>query len=394
MIVDRWYRALTGRVRFQAEGGFALRLPGECARAGIWLENLTLTPLGFIAEVRPSDYKRIARLAKKTRTRVHLLEKHGLGLWWFHHRERRWFFLGLAAGLALIVLWGRFLWVIDIDGELEHYTEADLRVQLASFGLREGAVTAELDPGWIEREMMIANDDLAFIAVNFRGSLAEVIVRQRERAEPEPGTGGRPANVVSLYDGVVRSVEVTSGSPQVEVGDTVRAGDLLISAIVETQNGVSTVHQASGRVLIEHEAYLSTAVPLAEEVLVPTGERRVCRSLTLFGMELPLSFGSPAGPYLLTAREKQLSAFGVPLPVQLTVREYRLAERTERHHTEAEAEALAEEALQALEAEQFSDAEILERVPSGRLEGDTFLLTARYLLLEDAALERSFEVSP
>ncbi len=111
-------------------------------------------------------------------------------------------------------------------------------------------------------------------------------------------------------------------------------------------------------------------------------------------MELPLSFGSPAGPYLLTAREKQLSAFGVPLPVQLTVREYRLAERTERHHTEAEAEALAEEALQALEAEQFSDAEILERVPSGRLEGDTFLLTARYLLLEDAALERSFEVSP
>ena len=30
----------------------------------------------------------------------------------------------------------------------------------------------------------------------------------------------------------------------------------------------------------------------------------------------------------------------------------------------------------------------------GRLEGDTFLLTARYLLLEDAALERSFEVSP
>ena len=44
--------------------------------------------------------------------------------------------------------------------------------------------------------------------------------------------------------------------------------------------------------------------------------------------------------------------------------------------------------------QQFSDAEILERVPSGRLEGDTFLLTARYLLLEDAALERSFEVSP
>ena len=394
MIVDRWYRFLTGRASFRAEGGFALRLPGECARAGIWLENLSPTPLGFTAEVPLSDYKRVARLAKKSRTRVRLLNKQGLGLWWFHHREKRWFFIGLAAALALIVLCGRFLWVIDIDGELEHYTEAELRAQLASFGLREGAVTAKLDPGWIEREMMIANDDLAFIAVNLRGSSAEVIVRQRERAEPAPGTGGRPANVVSLYDGVVRSIEVTSGSPQVEVGDTVCAGDLLIGAIVETQNGVSTIHQASGRVLIEHEAYLSAAVPLTEEVLVPTGEHRISRSLTLFGMELPLFFGAPEGPYLLAAREKQLSAFGMPLPVRLTVREYRLAERVERRRTEAEAEALAEEALRTLESEQFSGAEILERVPSGRLEGDTFLLSARYLLLEDAALERPLEVSP
>ena len=34
MIVDRWYRALTGRVRFQAEGGFALRLVCLAVGAG------------------------------------------------------------------------------------------------------------------------------------------------------------------------------------------------------------------------------------------------------------------------------------------------------------------------------------------------------------------------
>lgn len=69
---------------------------------------------------------------------------------------------------------------------------------------------------------------------------------------------------MSLYDGVVRSIEVYSGTPQVKVGDTVCAGDLLIGAIVETTNGRSSVKQASGRVMIEHEEDLAVAVPLTE----------------------------------------------------------------------------------------------------------------------------------
>ena len=219
-----------------------------------------------------------------------------------------------------------------------------------------------------------------------------MIVRPRARAEPAPGTGGQPANVVSLYDGVVRSVEVYAGIPKVQVGDTVRAGDLLIGAIVETANGRSSIKQAAGRVKVEHEETLSAAVPLTEQQLRPTGEVRWVRSLVFCGLEIPLG-PSPSGEVRTEIQERQLTAFGTPLPVVLRLQKHHLLQEQEVIRTEAEAAALAEKKLTELEQTQLGQAEIRERVLTGRTEGNTFLVEAHYLVLEDAALERQFEVN-
>lgn len=390
MKMDQLYRRFRGTVRFTAEGGHALRMPGLLAADGIPLYGVTPTDLGFEAEIAAEHYRKAAKAARRTGTRIRLREKHGISFWLFQNRKRRGLFAGILAAVLVMAFLSRFLWVVRIDGTLEHYTEAQLREQLREYGLREGTLVSELDAASIEQSMMIANDDLAFIAVNLRGSTAEVIVRPRTRIEEEPGTGGQPANVVSLYDGVVRSIEVYSGTPQVKVGDTVCAGDLLIGAIVETTNGRSSVKQASGRVMIEHEEDLAVAVPLTEQMLLPTGEVRQVRSLEFCGLEIPLG-SDPVGETRTETREHRLTAFGTPLPVVLIVREHSLLEEQEVTHTEAEAEALAEQQLAELEQTQLGQAEVLERVLTGTVDGNVFLLRGHYLVLEDAALERQFE---
>ena len=208
MKMDQLYRRFRGTVRFTAEGGHALRMPGLLAADGIPLYGVTPTDLGFEAEIAAEHYRKAAKAARRTGTRIRLREKHGISFWLFRNRKRRGLFAGILAAVLVMAFLSRFLWVVRIDGTLEHYTEAQLREQLREYGLREGTLVSELDAASIEQSMMIANDDLAFIAVNLRGSTAEVIVRPRTRIEEEPGTGGQPANVVSLYDGVVRSIEV------------------------------------------------------------------------------------------------------------------------------------------------------------------------------------------
>ena len=70
-----------------------------------------------------------------------------------------------------------------------------------------------------------------------------------------------------------------------------------------------------------------------------------------------------------------------------------LLEEQEVTRTEAEAEALAEQQLAELEQTQLGQAEVLERVLTGTVDGNVFLLRGHYLVLEDAALERQFEVN-
>ena len=59
----------------------------------------------------------------------------------------------------------------------------------------------------------------------------------------------------------------------------------------------------------------------------------------------------------------------------------------------AAAAALAEQQLAELEQTQLGQAEVLERVLTGTVDGNVFLLRGHYLVLEDAALERQFEVN-
>ncbi len=394
MGLNRIYRNTSGMVRFSAAGGHALRMLPLCAQNGIILRDIKATDLGFEASVRIPDYRKVAGYARKTGTKLHILEKRGWQIWLFQNRRRYGLFAGLLAAAGLLYALSRFIWIIEISGTLENFSSWEIKEQLRQFGLYEGVLASSLTAEDIERGMMVYNDDLAFIAVNIRGSAVEVIVRQRTRTPSKEHDDSTPANVVSLYDGVVRSIEVYTGRGQVQAGDTVRAGDLLISAVAETQNGRSALKHATGKVLIEHEADLSVAVPLNEPIMVPTGGSKTVRFLEVCGREFPvLPYSLGEQEYEVLEREKQLTAFGTALPVVLRTREYRFLTPGRLQRTEREAADLAEEKLLELESAQLSGAEILQRTLTGRVDGNSFLLTAHYLVLEDAALEKDFSIN-
>ena len=89
MKMDQLYRRFRGTVRFTAEGGHALRMPGLLAADGIPLYGVTPTELGFEAEIAAEHYRKAAKAARRTGTRIRLREKHGISFWLFQNRKRR-----------------------------------------------------------------------------------------------------------------------------------------------------------------------------------------------------------------------------------------------------------------------------------------------------------------
>ena len=117
MKMDQLYRRFRGTVRFTAEGGHALRMPGLLAADGIPLYGVTPTDLGFEAEIAAEHYRKAAKAARRTGTRIRLREKHGISFWLFQNRKRRGLFVGILAAVLVMAFLSRFLWVVRIDGK-------------------------------------------------------------------------------------------------------------------------------------------------------------------------------------------------------------------------------------------------------------------------------------
>ena len=109
MKMDQLYRRFRGTVRFTAEGGHALRMPGLLAADGIPLYGVTPTDLGFEAEIAAEHYRKAAKAARRTGTRIRLREKHGISFWLFQNRKRRGLFAGILAAVLVMAFLSRFV---------------------------------------------------------------------------------------------------------------------------------------------------------------------------------------------------------------------------------------------------------------------------------------------
>lgn len=393
MFIVRIIRYIRGYVRFRAQGGFAQRLISLCVNERVRLWDIKANDLGFEANTFARDYKRMPKLAKKTSTRVRVIQKCGLWYLAFQNRKRWGLMLGTVSFIALLSLLSLFVWTVEIEGCVT-IPEEQLRAQLSELGVREGVLHSSIEADTVQRSMLVQNEGLSWIAVNVEGSAVHIKVKERVYPPDKVHDHSRPANVVALYGGVVREIEVYTGQGVVQKGDTVAAGDLLISGIIEMQNGRTAIKRATGKVMVERSEILSTAVPLEQYVMAPEQSPVTRRSIELMGLNIPL-YISPAPSENVNVYEasKRIEVFGVRLPIAIKNTTYEKLTETKLVLTEEQARQQAERELVELEKTQLVGAEILEKNAAARLEDGVFLLECRYRICEDVGILKEFLIN-
>ena len=105
--------------------------------------------------------------------------------------------------------------------------------------------------------------DVVYLAVNVRGCTAHVQVVERTRP-PHLYRDSDVQNIVARRDGLVTEVTALDGAAAVSPGDTVTAGQLLISGAADSPRGVRLM-RATGTVRARTWYTLTVPVPLAAE---------------------------------------------------------------------------------------------------------------------------------
>lgn len=298
--------------------------------------------------------------------------------------------VGILLGICLLWLSGQYVWDIRVSGT-GTLSRREVLDTLASCGFSVGTPFRGFAADRLENRVLLADRRIAWISVNRRGTVAYVQVR--EAVYPPAQEQPTPANIVASRAGVIERVELTRGNLLVAAGQTVSAGQLLVSGLYDSRTvGVRAVcaeahifARTTRREVVEIPLRV-TARPLSGDAVAGTAVGTE-KYLIIFGKSIKFSKKTGNQGAVCDTIEQRLDltlvpGIGFPIAVR-TVWYIPTAEPVAYTRTPAEAEALAYLELSRRIAAIPGGAELLSRTVRPILTADAFILDVTMTCVED-----------
>lgn len=256
---------VSNQVRCLVTGEETLRFVNLCRNNGIELRHLVRRENAIQMEIDAENFKKLRPLVRKTHVKIHILNRHGPAFFFYRHKRRWWFLLGMTVFAGMIYILSLFVWQIDIDGNRK-YTDALILQALAQMDVKTGCRKSEIDLPEIEEELRIMYNEITWVSASITGTKLQIELREGdlkifgssgggqtgnvkrvENRENNPKTQNGesetdlPANLVADEDAIITNLVVRRGTVAVRYGDEVKKGDVLIEGKVYIYNEDETL---------------------------------------------------------------------------------------------------------------------------------------------------------
>ena len=256
---------VSNQVRCLVTGEENLRFVNLCRNNGIELRHLVRRENAIQMEIDAENFKKLRPLVRKTHVKIHILNRHGPAFFFYRHKRRWWFLLGMTVFAGIIYILSLFVWQIDIDGNRK-YTDALILQALAKMDVKTGCRKSEIDLPKIEEELRIMYNEITWVSASITGTKLQIELREGDLKISESSGGGKtgnvkrvenrennsktqngeretdlPANLVADEDAIITNLVVRRGTVAVRYGDEVKKGDVLIEGKVYIYNEDETL---------------------------------------------------------------------------------------------------------------------------------------------------------
>lgn len=185
------------------------------------------TPAGELQiTISYRDLARAEKLSLQAYCDVKLLSHWGLPKLLSKTLKRPVFILGLFIALFLSFFLQRYIWSVSVVGE-DPAMDRQITRLLQESGIRFGSSAVNLDSQAIKLNMLQKVPELSWLAVNRRGGKLTIMYLLRPREDETEQIS--PNHLVSSRDAVITEFTVLEGMRMIQLGDTVRKGQLLVS---------------------------------------------------------------------------------------------------------------------------------------------------------------------
>lgn len=245
-------------------------------------------------KVSRRDFAHLKSIIRKVSCHLEIVDKKGLPFIYWRLKKRKFLVGGATLGLVIIYILSSLIWTIEITGS-KNINEQLIIEQLHELGVRKGEFKSKFDLKNLENTLLLKNQELSYIHINFSGTKLKIELVEKE--DPPPTIDmDTPTNIIADRDGIIEKILVYGGKAVVREGDLVKKGDLLITGELsweEMQKGEELELDDTGRMLIHAWGDVIARTWYEIEVEAPSivknegsEERVIQRSLLIGGKEI------------------------------------------------------------------------------------------------------------
>lgn len=252
-------RDLSGDVRVKLTSADTAGALASISGAGIAVCDVVMdSEIAVRFTLSRRDWRRAAAIADRRGDKLRVVGRQGI--YWDLKRlgRRPVFAIGLAVLLLMALLVPSRVYIVEVQGN-ETMPANFILETAANCGISFGASRRAVRSEKVKNALLEAMPALGWAGVNTYGCRAVITVREKD-PEPERPEENTVSSIVAGRDGYILSCDVVSGSGLCRPGQTVQAGEMLISGY--TDCGICiTAARAQGEVMAATRRSLTALTP-------------------------------------------------------------------------------------------------------------------------------------
>ncbi len=226
--ISKVWKFIQGYVIISIKGYNIEKLINKAVQSGIAIYNIEKGTNTAKLTVSPKEFKKFAKLSKKYKCKIKIINKNGLFRLLFFMRLNILYFIGIIISVFIIYFLTRRVWIIDITGNTK-LDKLSILTSCHNDGLYVGCNKNTLDCKQIAENLKIKYKNISWINISLKGTAVHIKLSE-EKPNTVTAINTDPCNIIAAVDCQISSIVTNKGTPMVKKNDIVKAGDILISA--------------------------------------------------------------------------------------------------------------------------------------------------------------------
>ena len=304
--------------------GYPERFLNICAQNGVELWDIVRVDANTVsASCSIKDYRLLRKILNKDDFKISTKRKSGIPFVLFRIKKR--YVLIGAMIVTLLLVWtsSLFVWEIRVSGN-HSVSTSEILYALDKLGVKVGAFRLTFSQEDISNSILLEIPELSYITVNTNGSIAYVIVREREPA-PEMRDKDTPTLVYASKAGIINKMTVLEGRNLKNEGDSVLPGEVIVTGEMESIS--SQYRYVHAKAEVYARTWYDISAKSSKEVIEKsyTGREKTKTAIVLGNNRVNLYFNSGISyeNYDKITKESPLTLFGcIVLPITVITETY------------------------------------------------------------------------